>query len=86
MATIETLGDLMRAVATATFGGYGDNFDIGATNEHSSQRDSFKGGGFLIIEVSTDSSRSEEIITDYVGCSIFGEWWFDADDRVMQVL
>lgn len=86
---IETLGDLMRAVATAKFGGY-ESFDITITNEHSSYVDSFKGGGFLIITVipsnNTITSRDHDIITDYVGTSIWGEWWFDANDLVMQVL
>lgn len=82
---IESLGDLMRAVATATFGGYAAGVDIHITNEHSSGMDTFKEGGFLIINVA-GTPNTQEIVTAYVGCSIFGEWWFDADDRVMQVL
>lgn len=83
---IKTLGDLMRAIATANFGGYDASFDVSIRNEHSTLVDSFKGGGFLIIDVTPSSDSSEYVVTDYVGCSIFGEWWFDANDRVMQQL
>lgn len=74
----------MRAVATATFGGYDAGYDIVVTNEYASDVDSYVNGGFLIIVVTPVGDGAA--ITDYVGCSIFGEWWFDADDRVMQQL
>lgn len=71
-AEIDTLGQLLRAVALGTFGGY--DVQVTINQEHS-------GGGFLIVGVSLPLEAEA-----YIGQPVSGEWWFDADDRVMQVL
>jgi len=79
MTEIETLGQLIRAISMANFGGYEASLEVDIKQEHS-------GVGFLIIRVTPVGARSQEIVEDYVGSKMFGEFWFWADDTVMQVL
>lgn len=77
---IDTLGQLMRAVSQATFGGYKDALEVSVKQEHSN-------GGFLIITVTATTEADAEVIEQYVGYRFLGgEYWFDEDDRVMQVM
>jgi hypothetical protein len=78
MDEINTLGQLMRAIALAHLGGY-ETFEVDIQQEHS-------GGGFLIVTVSDQNQHDRQVVTDYVEQEMFGEFWFDADDKVMQVL
>lgn len=76
MKEINTLSELIRAVSQARFGGYYVDMDI--KQEHSE-------GGWLIIHVYTGQSDMP-VIRDYVGADLFGEFWFDDNDAIMQVL
>jgi hypothetical protein len=79
MNEVNTLGELVRAISQANFGGYEASLEVEIKQEHSN-------GGWLIIDVKPFGLRSQEIVEDYVGWQMFGQFWFDADDRVMQVL
>ncbi len=71
---IETVADLVRWVSDAKTGGYIADFEIQPNQE----RARVDGGFFLIIDV-----RHTEPGDEY---NIDGEWWFDADSKVVQVL
>lgn len=71
-ADIEHLGELVREVRNDRTGGYEVEFEILPQQEEHRSDDGF----FLVIRVaSTDP-----------GSVANGEWWFDDEDYVMQVL
>lgn len=77
---IENLSQLIRAIAQANFGGYGDAMTVDISQEHST-------GGDLIIKVDFfGGDQNGPIIENYVGTKLFGEFYFDADDDIAQVL
>ena len=70
---INNLSDLVRAARDIKTGGYEVTFEIKPNLDRARSGDGF----FLIIETSSD----EPNVTGFNG-----EWWFDDDDLVMQVL
>lgn len=72
MYEINDLGDLMRAIQDSLTGGYIVDTEIKPNMEKSRYGDGF----FLVIDVSASEPDSY----------LSGEYWFDADDNVMQVL
>ena len=71
---IETLWELVREVQDQKTGGYEVDFDIKPNLEKARAGDGF----FTIIDVqSTEPDPRAELN---------GEWWFDADGKLMQVL
>lgn len=72
MSDIEYLGELVREVRNDRTGGYDVEFEILPQQEEHRSGDGF----FLVIRVSSTEP----------GSIVNGEWWFDDDDFVMQVL
>jgi hypothetical protein len=72
---IKTLGQLMRAAQDMKTGGYIVDLEIMPNMERS--RHPGNDGFFLVIQ----AESTEPDITGFNG-----EWWFWADDTVMQVL
>lgn len=80
--TINTLSDLVRTVSDMRTGGYDVEFDIKPNQEKARSGDGF----FLIVEVSYSEPGVMVVSPPRVYPSVDGEWWFDADNNVMQVL
>lgn len=70
-AMIDTIQELMEAVQDTRTGGYYADIDVKPNMERSRAGDGF----FLVIEVRGNEHSFPN-----------GEYWFDADGRVMQVL
>ena len=70
---INTVWDLVQEVQNSKTGGYEVDFDIKPNMEKSR----VPGGGFWTV-ITVESTEP--------GSQINGEWWFDADGKVMQVL
>lgn len=76
---ISTVAELVRAVSNSRTGGYEVDFDILPNRAKAVASGTREGGDrtfFLLIDVRDSDPDSE----------INGEWWFWADDTVMQVL
>lgn len=73
---INTLSDLVRSTSDARTMGYEVDFEIKPNLEKARSGDGF----FLLIEVRTLGW------VEGVSNVLNGEWWFDADNQVMQVL
>jgi hypothetical protein len=69
---INTLSELVREVSNSRTGGYEVDFEIQPNSERSRAGEEF----FLVIKVETTEP----------GSPLAGEWWFFADNTVMQVL
>lgn len=72
----QTLQDLVEAVCDAKTGGYEVDFDIRPNQDKARAGDGF----FLLVDVRM--LGWVEGLTNILN----GEWWFDADGQVMQVL
>lgn len=73
MPTIDTLLQLVEEVRDLRTGGYDVEFDVLPNREAHRVGDGF----FTVIKVSTNYP---------VGSTIEGNWWFDAEGLVVQVL